>query len=282
MLLIQTTDIVTFLWLSCLMFYMGTSVTMGQLSAALKKGAIIWKGLFTNLLLVPVVAFGLLLLFKPDPMIAAGFLTAVVFSGAPMGPPFTTLSKGDVPLSIGLMVILAALTTVISPAVLKLLLAAGLTQGTTIEVNYLKIMSVVILGQLLPLSLGLALNHWRSAIVQKIAKPVQTLNKILLLGTCFLVILTHYKTLQLFGWGTLVGCLTLFAACLIIGWMLGGPNQAERKALIFSTTIRNTPASLVVASTNFAGTAAPAAVFVFTLVSVLGTFAVAFFMGRKS
>lgn len=279
--LIQTTDIVTFLWLSCLMFYMGTSVTMGQLTASLKKGAIIWKGLFTNLLLVPVVAFGLLLLFKPDPLIAAGFLTAVVFSGAPMGPPFTTLSKGDVPLSIGLMVILAALTTVISPAILKFLLA-GLTQGTPIEVNYLKIMSVVILGQLLPLSLGLALNHWRSAIVKKITKPIRILNTMLLLGTCFLVILTHYHTLQLFGWKTAVGCIALFAACLMIGWMLGGPHQAERKALIFSTTIRNTPASLVVASANFGGTAAPAAVFVFTLISVLGTLAVAFFMGRKS
>lgn len=281
MLLIQTTDIVTFLWLSCLMFHMGSSVTIEQLTASLKKGAIIWKGLFTNLLLVPIVAFGLLLLFKPDPLIAAGFLTAVVFSGAPMGPPFTTLSKGDVPLSIGLMVILAALTTVISPAILKFLLA-GLTQGTPIEVNYLKIMSVVILGQLLPLSLGLALNHWRSAIVKKITKPIRILNTMLLLGTCFLVILTHYHTLQLFGWKTVVGCVTLFAACLMIGWMLGGPHQAERKALIFSTTIRNTPASLVVASTNFGGTAAPAAVFVFTLISVLGTLAVAFFMGRKS
>jgi bile acid:Na+ symporter, BASS family len=276
----RITDIVTFLWLLCLMFHMGSSVSGAQLTASFRKGSILWKGLLTNLLLVPVAAFGLLLLFRPDPLIAAGFLTGVVFSGAPMGPPFTALAKGDVPLAIGLMIILASLSTVISPAVLKLLLM-GFSAEKPLEVNYLKIMTVVILGQLLPLSTGLALNHWLPAIVQKIAGPIRILNNLLLLGTSCLIILTHYHTHSLFTWRAAVGCVVLFAACLSIGWIFGGPHQIERKALMFNTTVRNAPAALVVASANFAGTVAPAAVFTYSLVTIVGTLAVAFCMGRR-
>ena len=280
MLLNKITDTVTFLWLLCIMFHMGSSVTLGQLTTSFKKGAIIWKGLFTNLLLVPVAAFGLLLLFRPDPLIAAGFLTAVVFSGAPMGPPFTALSKGDVPLAIGLMIILAGLTTIISPAVLKYLLM-GFASEKPLEVNYLKIMAVVLLGQLLPLSVGLFLRHRLPAMVQKIARSVGILNNLLLLGTSCLIILTHHNTLSLFTWRAAVGCIVLFTACLIIGWIFGGPHQMERKALAFNTTVRNAPAALVVASANFADTVAPAAVFTYSLVSIVGTLAAALFVGRQ-
>ena len=189
MMLNQVTDTVTFIWLLCLMFHMGASVTTTQLTDSLKKGAIVWKGLVTNFLLAPFAAFGLLLLFRPDPLVAAGFLIGVVFSGAPMGPPFTALAKGDVPLSIGLMILLAALSTVISPAVLKLLMA-GFTEGEPLNVNYLKIMKVVALGQLLPLSAGLALNHWQPAVSRKIAGPLRVLNNLLVLGACSLIILT--------------------------------------------------------------------------------------------
>jgi bile acid:Na+ symporter, BASS family len=281
MFLNKTTDMVTFLWLLCLMFHMGSSVTMSQLAASLKKGAIVWKGLATNLLLVPVVAFGLLLLFKPNPLVAAGFLAGVVFSGAPMGPPFTALAKGDVPLSIGLMILLAALSTLISPMVLKLLLA-GFAEKTPLEVSYLKIMKVVVLGQLLPLSAGLALNHWHPAVVHKITRFFRILNNLLLLGACSLIVVNNYQSLGLFGWRAAVGSMVLFTVCLIIGWVMGGHHKGEKKALALNTTVRNAPAALVVASTNFPGTVVPAAVFAYSLVTVLGTLVVAYFMGRLS
>jgi len=277
----QITDIVTFLWLLCLMFHMGSSVTMSQLVTSLKKGAIIWKGLATNFLLVPIVAFGLLLLFKPNPLVAVGFLAGVVFSGAPMGPPFTALAKGDVPLSIGLMILLAALSTIISPVVLKLLLMK-FVEETPLEVSYLKIMKVVMLGQLLPLSVGLALNHWQPSIVLKITKFFRTLNNLLLLGACSLIVVNNYGTLGLFGWRAAVGSVVLFTLCLIIGWIMGGHHKGEKKALALNTTVRNAPAALVVASTNFPGTIVPAAVFAYSLVTVLGTLLVAYFMGRFS
>ncbi|OQY43494.1 MAG: hypothetical protein B6240_12325 [Desulfobacteraceae bacterium 4572_87] len=61
---------------------------------------------------------------------------------------------------------------------------------------------------------------------------------------------------------------------------MGGAKKAEKKALAFNSTVRNAPAALVVASTNFAGTVAPAAVFIYSLVSISGTLAASYFMGR--
>src|SRR5207237_627810 len=71
---------------------------------------------------VPAAAIGLLIVFQADPFVAAGFLICAVCPGAPYGPPFTGLAKGNVVVSVGLMVILAASSALAAPALLQALL----------------------------------------------------------------------------------------------------------------------------------------------------------------
>lgn len=272
-------DIITFVWLFCLMFQMGASVTVEQVADSLKKGGIVWKGLAANLLLAPLVGFGLLLLFDPKPILAAGFLTGVVFSGAPMAPAYNALAKGDVPLSIGLMILLALVSVGVSPILLKVLMT-GFSSAAPLHIDYPKIMTVVTLGQLLPLSGGLALNRWKQAMVYRTAKPIRFLNLALLLAVVFVVIPIHWHGLMIFGWRALTGMAALFFASVIIGWLMGGPGTGQRKALVFNTTIRNIPAAMAVASASFPGSAAVAAVFAYGLFTVAGTLALAF-VGRQ-
>lgn len=271
-------DITTFVWLFCLMFQMGTSVTVLQIADSLKKGGIVWKSLAANLLLVPLVGFALLLLFDPKPILAAGFMTGVVFSGAPMAPTYNALAKGDGPLSIGLMFLLTLLSVGVSPLLLKVLMA-GFSGADPLHVDYPKIMTVVTLGQLLPLSGGLALNRWKQAMVRRTARPIRFLNVGLLLAVCFVVIPVHWHGLIIFGWRALAGMAALFFASVITGWLMGGPGTKQRKALVFNTTIRNIPAAMAVASVSFPGSPAIAAVFAYGLFTVLGTLALAL-LGR--
>src|SRR5690348_16234129 len=77
------------------------------------------RALMANYVLVPASAIGLLLLINATPMVAAGVLIAAVCPGAPYGPPFTAMAKGNVVTSVGLMVILAGSSAIIAPLLLQ-------------------------------------------------------------------------------------------------------------------------------------------------------------------
>jgi BASS family bile acid:Na+ symporter len=277
----KLTHIFIFLWLFCQMLQIGFSVTLTQVWGATKHPKVLLQGLAVNFLIVPITGFGLLLLFKANPIISVGFLIAICFSGAPMGPPFTGLAKGDLPFSIGLMVILAALTPLISPAVLSLLL--GLMPARVgVGINYLDIIKTILVGQFLPLAGGLALNGLASSFALRAISPLRITTNILMLVACVLVIVSDYKALGLFGIKAVLGITMLFVSSALVGWLLGGPGTDLRKAVTLNTTIRNVPVAMVIVSGNFAGTPAVSATFVYSLFSTLGTLLLAWLLRNFS
>ena len=56
-------------------------------------------------------------------MVSVGFLVLAVCPGAPVGPPITAVARGECALAIGMMVILAGLSALLSPALLSVLLS---------------------------------------------------------------------------------------------------------------------------------------------------------------
>jgi predicted permease len=75
------------------LFFMMVAVGLGLSIGDLLKVARDWKlalrAGIANYLLVPAAAVGLLFLFQPTPMVAAGFLIAVICPGAPFAPVLT-------------------------------------------------------------------------------------------------------------------------------------------------------------------------------------------------
>src|SRR5262249_50752689 len=100
------------------MFSMGLQVTIDAVVASARRLGRVALGFVAIYVVVPALPLGLLRLFQPDPMVAVGFLILAVCPGAPVAPPAVTIARGDVPWAIGLMVVLAGLSAVLSPALL--------------------------------------------------------------------------------------------------------------------------------------------------------------------
>ena len=90
-----------------MMVSIGLGVTFADLMGVARNGRLIGMAALASYVCVPAAAVGLVLLFHADALIAAGFLIAAVCPGAPYGPPFTAMAKGNVPRAVGLMTILA-------------------------------------------------------------------------------------------------------------------------------------------------------------------------------
>ena len=80
-------------------------------------------------------------------MVAAGFLVLAVCPGAAYGPPFAGIARANVPLAVGLMVILAGTSTIISPALLHVLLpwASG---GEAPDIDLMEMLGTLLATQI--------------------------------------------------------------------------------------------------------------------------------------
>jgi bile acid:Na+ symporter, BASS family len=264
-----------------MMISIGLGVRIADIIGVIKDPWLMVRAGFANYVCVPAIVLGLLLLLHPLPMVAAGFLIAAVCPGAPYGPPFTGIAKGNVPLAVGLMVILAGSSAVLAPLLLGFLLP--LVSGShPLRVDVEKIVVTLIGAQLVPLCAGLGLRHRYPRLAAKLCKPASRVSVGLnLIGIGGLIVLQSRMLLQIRPVG-FAGMLALVIAALAAGWLLGGAGVQTRKTLAIATSVRNVGVSLVIATGSFPGTPAVTATMAFALFQtvVLASLAVAW--GRLS
>jgi BASS family bile acid:Na+ symporter len=267
--------ILTVTGLIAIMLSMGFKVRIEDVVASIGEPRLIFLGLVANFVLVPTVTIVLLCLFNPNPMITVGFVILAVCPGSPMGPPFASVAKGNVAYATGLMVILAGLSTVLSPILLGLLLAQ-LVQAGELQINYFVMVTTLLVSQLLPLGIGLAIHHWAPRFASRAAKPVGLVANLLLLAVVGLTLMREYESLAtvvLRGW---IGMALLLVGSMSIGWLCGGSDLATQKSLAVTTALRNAAMALMIASNNFANTGAVTAVVAYALLSSFATLGCAF------
>lgn len=265
--------------LIAMMLSIGLKVTFKDVIASARDLRLAIMGIVANFVLVPIVTVALLYGFGASPLVAAGFLILAVCPGAPMGPPFTEIARGNVAYATGAMVILAGLSALLAPLLLMLFLG-WLSADSDLHIDAFHIVKILLFTQMLPLAVGLAIHEWAPRLAAWFARPITLLANVLLLAVVALILATQFPTLaalRLRGW---FGMALLLAASLGIGWLCGGASPANRRALIVTTGLRNAAVALVIVSANFAGTPAVTAVVAYALVSIFGTLAWAILCSR--
>jgi bile acid:Na+ symporter, BASS family len=77
-----------------------------------------------------------------------------------------------------------------------------------------------------------------------------------------------------------VGMSALLTASCVAGWLLGGPGSGNRKALTLATSLRNVGVGLIIATSNFGGTAAVTAVLAYGIFEIVGSLLLALAWSR--
>jgi len=232
-----------------------------------------------NYVLAPAAAVGLLFFFQPKPMVAAGFLIAVICPGAPFAPVLTALAKGNTAAAAGLMAILAASSAIVVPLLLRFLLPLVAGRGDLV-IKPMTIISTLMLSQFLPLFLGLFLHHVKPRLAEGLKGPLHRLSMLLNLGLFVLIFAVQFKLLQQIRISGYLGMSLLVGATLLAGWLLGGPDMNQRKTMAITTAARNIGVSLVIVANSFPGTPAVAAATAFALFQIIAVILIAVAWGR--
>lgn len=262
-----------------LMVAIGLSVPLIDVVRVARDRRLVLQAVLANYLCVPAAAVGLLLLYRAEPMIAAGFLIAAACPGAPYGPPFTAMAKGNVSVSVGLMVILAGSSALVTPVLLNVL-TPFVSGSDTPRVDVIQMVFTLLWVQLLPLGLGLALRQWRPNLAARLERPANFVATLLNVSVIALVLVVHFQTLAAIRPSGFVGMLALVLAALAAGWLLGMPGSGNRTSMAITTSVRNVGVGLVIATSSYPGTAAVTATLAFALFQTIAVALLAVARGR--
>ncbi|KAA3635725.1 MAG: bile acid:sodium symporter family protein [Armatimonadetes bacterium] len=231
------------------MLAMGLSLLVPQIIAPLRNVKLVVLALAVNFVAVPLVAVGINAVIDLDADLYTGLLLVATAAGAPFLPKLAQVAKGNIALSVGLMVLLMVVTVVYMPLVLPLLL-------TDVEVNAWDIARSLIVMMLLPLGIGLFTKaRWRS--IADSLQPVmsQTSSVAIVFMLVAGIVMSWSDIVDLIGTGGLLAAIIFLAASLALGYVAGGSDAGTRSVLGLGTAQRNLSAALVVGAQNFSGDA---------------------------
>ena len=259
----------------------GLGVCLSDLAAVARNVPLLIRAGLANYVLVPAIAISLLYLFQASPIVALGFLLVSVCPGAPFAPALTAIAKGQVAVSVGLMVILAASSAVVAPLLLNSL-SPLITHGDNLKIDTVKIVTTLLMTQFIPLGIGLWTRAKRPLLAEKLKKPANLLTALLSLLVFALIIALQYRTLvEIRAKGYLEISILVFLF-LAAGLVLGGQPVALRKAIGLTTAARNVGVALVIATASFPDTAAVTAVIVFAIFQTMVLVLFALLLARVS
>ena len=277
----QLINVVVTITLVEMMVAIGLGVTFVDLAGVARNWRLVGQAALANYVCVPAATVGLLLLFDPHPMVAAGFLILAVCPGAPYGPPCTAMAKGNVAVAVGLMVILAGSSAILAPILLHYLLPL-VSGNEPLTVDATRIVGTLLATQLVPLCVGVAVRQWRPTLADRLQNPAKLVSKVLNLAAVGVILVAQFRLLAEIRPRGLVGMLALLIASWAAGWLLGGENLDNRKAMTLTTSLRNVGVGLVIAASAFAGTPAVTAALAYGLFAVVGSLLLALGWARRT
>ena len=254
----------------------GMSFTMQQVLAPFKKPGVILLAVLLNSILIPLLYWALTLVLPISPDYAVGFMLVGFAAAAPFAIKAAAIEKGDVPLMIGLVVLLGALNVIAIPLWSALLMPAGTT------VDALNIAMTLVVLVLAPLALGLLIRARWPQQAKEWAPEANKISTLMLLLVISLMIVTSWQSIvSIFGAWVIAGGIIAIAISMVAGYFFGGKDPAARRTVATISGIRAVGPALAIAASAFAGSADVTAVVVVLGILSFLPFGIAIEWGKR-
>ena len=168
--------------LGIIMLGLGLSLTLEDFKRVLIYPKAILIGLLCQMILLPMVCFGIAILFNLPPALAVGLLLLSASPGGATANLYSHLAKGDVALNISLTAVNSVLTLFTLPFIVNFAIDYFMGSGQVIPMQFKKILEVFAIV-LIPVGIGMMINYFSPSTSKKLEKPVK------IISAAFLVII---------------------------------------------------------------------------------------------
>jgi len=250
------TDVVLPLALAFIMFVLGLGLTGADFLRVIKQPRDFFVGAFSQIILLPIIAFILVMIWPIAPELAIGVMIIAAAPGGVTSNLLTSFAKGDVALSISLTAIISLLCVITIPFIV--LTSVGLLGDSNIpqDISLLSMSRDMFLIVTVPVILGMLLRRFASGIALKfepIAKKISiVLFVLVLLGA---IAAERENVISYFAQAGLI-TLALNVVMMVVAYYVAkflSSGTKQRKCITIECGLQNGTLAIFVATSIFGG-----------------------------
>ncbi|EYC51285.1 bile acid:sodium symporter [Hylemonella gracilis str. Niagara R] len=235
--------------LALVMFGLGLSLTVGDFARLRHHPRAVLLALMMQMVLLPAMAWLLVVLVGLAPVYAVGLLLLAASPGGVSANLFSHLFGGNVAMNISLTAINTLLSIVSLPLITNFAIAAFVQSGQIVPLQFGKVFEVVAVI-LLPVLFGMAVRRRSPAFAAHMERPMKALSMGVLAAFALIAIVKEWTALSqtLVSLGPVVLAFNLLS--LFAGYYLSrgaGLDQPMATAVSFEIGIHNSTLAIFVA-----------------------------------
>jgi BASS family bile acid:Na+ symporter len=226
------------------MLAVGTAATVEDFRALRARRALVVTAVAVNVIVLPGLAVMLVTAAGLRSEVALGVLLAAAAPGGGTGALLTLHARGDLAVSAALQVILAPAGLLSVPVWAAV---AGHSVMTS-DASGVVLVGGGLLGQVLPLAVGMWLRRSRPGTAVRIHRWARRVADVLLAGLVLYFLITGVNRLPQVGWVGVAVIAVLVGVSLMPLALPGLGTGAERRAVVMTTGVRNLTLALFFAA----------------------------------
>jgi bile acid:Na+ symporter, BASS family len=205
--------------LGVIMLGLGLSLTVADFGRVLRYPRAAAVALGCQILVLPALCLGLVLLFDLPPTLAVGMMLLAASPGGTTANLFSHLAGGDVALNITLTAVNSVLAVVTLPIVVNLAIDGFLEGGDAIGLQPDKLVQVFAIV-LVPVALGMLLRGRAPALADRLDRPVKIASVVVLVSV--IAVAVYQERDNVLDYVRAVGlvALLLCVASLAVGYLV--------------------------------------------------------------
>lgn len=250
-----------------IMWGVGLSINFREIIAVAKQYKPLIIGVLANFIIFPALVYLAMTWLPLSPLVKVGIMLMVAAPIAPMVPLFAKMAKGDVPFSVGLMVIVALLSVIFTPLILTISFPESIGG---VLLDPLEIVKTLIMVQIIPISIGMIISQKKQNWAKVLLKVVPKIGQIGLFIGVVLILANQVSYIVEIGITPHLVFISLSIISIFIGdWLFLKNSPDKRRALAVSTAIRNVPLAFLIAGENFPDSIVTPVVLIYSIYTML-------------
>ena len=250
------TDVILPLALAFIMFVLGLGLTGSDFLRVVKQPRDFFVGAFSQIILLPIIAFILVKIWPIAPELAIGVMIIAAAPGGVTSNLLTSLAKGDVALSISLTAIISLLCVITIPFIV--LTSVGLLNDSSItqDISLFSMSRDIFLIVTVPVILGMLIRSFASGAALKfepIAKKISiVLFVLVLLGA---IAAERENVISYFAQAGLI-TFVLNVVMMIVAYCVAkllASGMKQKKCITIECGLQNGTLAIFVATSIFGG-----------------------------
>lgn len=239
--------------LAIIMFGMGMTLVPQDFTRVFKFPKAALLGLSNQLILLPLVAFALAIVFDLDPIMAIGLMAIAVAPGGATTNLVTQICKGNIALSVTLTAIASFICLLTIPFILSFSMDYfGTETAVPISLPIGQTIMQIMVITVIPISIGMLVRKYRPQFTERMEKPMRIASTVIF-ALVFVAVLAANAQLLIVGIKT-VGLVTLVLnlATMAIGFLSAKLFKLDFKDAVTITIesgIQNGTLSFVIVTT---------------------------------